>query len=69
MAGTAEGIDHAVLLVGYGHENGFAYWKLRNSWGPAFGEDGFFRFVYGNTCMRGPCQAHATPVAKSNRDT
>ena len=56
---TAEGIDHAVLLVGYGKENGFEYWKLRNSWGPHFGEEGYFRFVRGHTCLRGACQAHA----------
>ena len=56
---TAEGIDHAVLLVGYGRENGFEYWKLRNSWGPHFGEEGYFRFVRGHTCLRGACQAHA----------
>lgn len=56
---TADGIDHAVQLVGYGHENGFAYWKLRNSWGADFGEGGYFRFVYGQTCLRGACQAHA----------
>ena len=52
-------VDHAVLLVGYGVENGFSYWKLRNSWGPHFGEEGYFRFVRGHTCMRGACQAHA----------
>eukprot|EP00931_Biecheleriopsis_adriatica_P011483 TRINITY_DN112573_c0_g1_i1.p1 TRINITY_DN112573_c0_g1~~TRINITY_DN112573_c0_g1_i1.p1 ORF type:complete len:349 (-),score=51.51 TRINITY_DN112573_c0_g1_i1:121-1104(-) len=55
---SGAGIDHAVLLVGYGIENGTAYWKLKNSWGPGFGEGGYFRFAYGNTCMRGPCQAY-----------
>jgi len=38
-------IDHAVVLVGYGHDlkSGLDYWTIRNSWGPAWGEDGYIR--------------------------
>ena len=35
--------DHAVSLIGFGAEEGVEYWTLRNSWGPAWGEDGYFR--------------------------
>jgi C1A family cysteine protease len=31
-------IDHAVLLVGYKSGTG---WKLKNSWGSNWGEDGY----------------------------
>jgi len=42
-----EQVDHAVLLVGWGVENGQKYWKVQNSWGPDWGEDGFFRISMG----------------------
>jgi C1A family cysteine protease len=42
---TASAIDHAVLVVGFGDQGNKPYWKVKNSWGTNFGEDGYIRIV------------------------
>ncbi|CAL4098370.1 unnamed protein product, partial [Meganyctiphanes norvegica] len=38
-------INHAMVLVGYGNENGKDYWLIRNSWGESKGEKGYFKLA------------------------
>lgn len=39
---------HAVVLVGWGVMNGTPYWQVRNSWGPDWGDHGYFRILRGD---------------------
>ncbi|KAF4651330.1 hypothetical protein FOZ61_010568 [Perkinsus olseni] len=56
-------LDHDVTIVGYGKTpEGVTYWKILNSWGPTWGEDGIGyveRITPGHP--RGPCAIMKEP--------
>merc|ERR1711862_678536 len=62
---------HAVELMGWGEENGEAYWLIKNSWNEQWGDGGFFKIARGvngveskalSTLVRSqqrlPCESH-----------
>ena len=52
---SGSSLNFAAVLVGVSGN----YWKLKNAWGPNWGQNGYIRLATGNTC--GICQMSSIP--------
>lgn len=57
--------DHALVVVGYGVENGVDFWALKNSWGVGWGEKGFMRLARNKGNLCGVATYPSLPIVKS----
>ena len=63
-------LDHGVAIVGFGSEGGQDYWIVRNSWGAAWGDNGYINIANSGKNDAGICginQSASYPIVADSK--
>merc|ERR1712166_835774 len=61
-AGCGTKLDHAVLAVGFGTDpDGTKYWRVKNSWGTTWGDQGYIKLERTGSMGPGTCGIASSP--------
>lgn len=64
-------LDHGVLAVGYGTEDGEDFFLVRNSWGESWGDAGYIKLAQQSVTVNGTCgilSAASRPILRDDYD-